>query len=960
MAEKIVLAKLDIDIQALLKAANESKLAIVQLKNELLALEDAADEAADEFEDLQEQLEELTTVMDLQTEVLQEQVKNYKNLASEQSAVAQSARQTSGAQQVLTSVYDAAADAVKDFTATSLEAKQVLDAVGQSISSYNAVVSQSTGATTQGTKTFNDFRNLFKESAQSINIFNGDFGDFITRAQEAGGVGPLVTGALNGMATGIAGMTKAALAFLATPLGITIAALAAVLSPVINYLKNTQEGIDKVTAVTRPLQSVFEALMGVFQRVGKVVVDAFTNPQKALEAFGKMFMDNIVNRVQGMLELVPALGKAVSLLFEGEFAKAGKVAADAVGKVALGTNNITDKVAGATKETGKFFSDAYSHGQKLDNLQKALDKGLADYTKKTSALKTQLDAQNSIADDTNKTFAQREAAAAKAIITAQQHSALMVQRLDQEIQLLKLKQASNGVSDAEKAALAEMVAKRDDALASGVAAAKSQSDKLNAIRRERNDKAREDRQKAIDDVLTKHKQELDLFIAKGSAQAKTLKESLKFEEDKYTKSKTLLDDELKYGKISKAQYDKALLEAENTKVQNITQLNLQAANSAISRFEAENKSKLEGAATLTQQLIDEEANRLATIRDMHLNQLALEKGIDQQKIAHKIAANQELTMAEQAYLDGKRDLDNQYNEAVKTNQEAFDQQTEQKATEKKAVDKEIKLAEAQTEYEEKLILEDERHQNELLRLEQMLTDKKITQEQYDILEREEAQKTSDIKKQLAIQNAQSQLGTMQNVAGAIGEAFGQNKEMALAQATMNAGQAIISIWSGTISGNPLADSIIKGALTASTAMKTAKQIKEIQSAKKPKQPKFRQGGLMSIGGNRHSSGGTMFHGADGTTFEAEQGELIGVMNRNAAHHFMAFNNAFPAGGASVPNYFAGGGIVSREIASPSLNIDELATKIAMANSTLPVPVVAVEDVIAQSSSYVQVRDGANF
>ena len=103
----------------------------------------------------------------------------------------------------------------------------------------------------------------------------------------------------------------------------------------------------------------------------------------------------------------------------------------------------------------------------------------------------------------------------------------------------------------------------------------------------------------------------------------------------------------------------------------------------------------------------------------------------------------------------------------------------------------------------------------------------------------------------------------------------------------------------------------------------------------------------------------MFTGADGTRFEAEQGELIGVMNRNAASHFMAFNNAFPAGG-SAPNYFAGGGIVSREIASPGLNTDELATKIAQANRSIPAPVVAVQDIITQGNSYVQVRDGANF
>jgi hypothetical protein len=84
------------------------------------------------------------------------------------------------------------------------------------------------------------------------------------------------------------------------------------------------------------------------------------------------------------------------------------------------------------------------------------------------------------------------------------------------------------------------------------------------------------------------------------------------------------------------------------------------------------------------------------------------------------------------------------------------------------------------------------------------------------------------------------------------------------------------------------------------------------------------------------------------------------MNRNAARHFMAFNNAFPASGASAPNYFAGGGIVSREIAQQSLNTDELALKIAEANRTLPAPIVAVQDIVTEGNSYVRVRDAANF
>ena len=75
---------------------------------------------------------------------------------------------------------------------------------------------------------------------------------------------------------------------------------------------------------------------------------------------------------------------------------------------------------------------------------------------------------------------------------------------------------------------------------------------------------------------------------------------------------------------------------------------------------------------------------------------------------------------------------------------------------------------------------------------------------------------------------------------------------------------------------------------------------------------------------------------------------------------MAFNNAFPAGGSSAPNYFASGGIVSREIAQQSMNMDELALKIAEANRAIPAPVVAVQDIINQGNSYVKVREAANF
>lgn len=139
----------------------------------------------------------------------------------------------------------------------------------------------------------------------------------------------------------------------------------------------------------------------------------------------------------------------------------------------------------------------------------------------------------------------------------------------------------------------------------------------------------------------------------------------------------------------------------------------------------------------------------------------------------------------------------------------------------------------------------------------------------------------------------------------------------------------------------------------------------------PLPPKLEQGGLVEIGGKRHSQGGTKFVGEDGTQFEAERGELIGVMNRDAAQKFMLFNDKFRKG-VSKPNYFAEGGIVQTNLLTNvgvqnrqtiqmngevNLN-DQSVAKIAEAVANMK-PQVAVTDIREGIAAQVEVEDGAN-
>lgn len=410
------------------------------------------------------------------------------------------------------------------------------------------------------------------------------------------------------------------------------------------------------------------------------------------------------------------------------------------------------------------------------------------------------------------------------------------------------------------------------------------------------------------------------------------------------------------------EYSAAIEDIEAIQLQNTLQLQIDNGKALLDMELAKGKSLLTKGEEITEELLILEKNRLEKEQQLKLNQLALERGISKDKMNMSEEEARAAGTAAINYYNEKLKIDQEYaakaaqaENEQKNQEDAVNAVKKQEALDKAALDYENNT----TEYQKKIDLEDTRKEEEAAKYKQWLDDKIITEAEHTQYSKALDEESAKNKQKLALQNAQTQLGSMQSVANALTEAFGQSKELAIAQATMNAGQAILSIWSGTITGNPIVDTVLKGALTASTAVKTAKQIKEIQSAK-PKSPKLEKGGLMSIGGSRHSSGGTLFTGADGTHFEAEQGELIGVMNRNAARHFMAFNNAFPAGGASTPNYFAGGGIVSREIAQQSLNTDELALKIAQANKSLPPPVVAVQDIVTQGNDYVRIRDAANF
>ena len=179
-------------------------------------------------------------------------------------------------------------------------------------------------------------------------------------------------GPLGQASNAMSGLGKQMWALVANPIGAVIAALVGAITLLYKAFASTNEGADKLDQAMAGLGAAFEVVMNAIAKVADNLIGLFSDPQQALSDFSDMLKENITNRFEGLLELLPQLGKAIGLLFEGEFSEAGKVATDAVGKVALGVEDITDKVSAGIDAIGQLGSEAVAAANKAASIEKIL------------------------------------------------------------------------------------------------------------------------------------------------------------------------------------------------------------------------------------------------------------------------------------------------------------------------------------------------------------------------------------------------------------------------------------------------------------------------------------------------------------------------------------------------------------------------------------------------------------
>lgn len=324
-------------------------------------------------------------------------------------------------------------------------------------------------------------------------------------------------------------------------------------------------------------------------------------------------------------------------------------------------------------------------------------------------------------------------------------------------------------------------------------------------------------------------------------------------ETNYKKTETQLESEKKQeaarekSRLKKEKLDKEADKNEYDRAKSLADAKADLAKATLDQYISNLRSNLDKEKALTPESIVAETERLAKIKDAQIkfnNDELARKTADLEAKAKLEGTSQEVLNAQKEALTIEYETKNQeielgFQQTTNGLKLQFEQEQKILKAEQLALDNELALAEADTKAEAAKIKQEQDYQAELQRYAKLHTDKKITDEEYLRFKQLAKQKQDEMDRVRELQQLQGTLGGLNSIAGAIGEMFGQSKELAIVQAGINGALAVTSI----LAQYPKFDggfAMWAGILAA--GITTVAQISKITSAKPPKAPKFFYGG----------------------------------------------------------------------------------------------------------------------
>jgi hypothetical protein len=232
-------------------------------------------------------------------------------------------------------------------------------------------------ATEEGRKKIEDYNKKIDKNTEYIKAnVDGQSKMFMTLGKVGDSLKSM-PGPLGNIISGIGGMTKAALAFIATPIGMVIAALGLAIKALISYFKGSEEGQNRLNKVVNVAKAIWEALMDVVEKVGEIIFDAISKPKETIQKLGELIKENLINRFKAFGEI----GKAIVKIFKGDFKEGFKQLAEGGIQAVTGVTNAFDKMKGAVdsvknalKGLSENVNQKMEQAKRMSDLQARIDK----------------------------------------------------------------------------------------------------------------------------------------------------------------------------------------------------------------------------------------------------------------------------------------------------------------------------------------------------------------------------------------------------------------------------------------------------------------------------------------------------------------------------------------------------------------------------------------------------------
>lgn len=237
-----------------------------------------------------------------------------------------------------------------------------------------------------------NYADSIRSAFSDLNIFTREgLVNFISKSQEAGGTGKMLQGTFKEIGTGIWGITKASLAFIATPLGATLAVLAGfalAAKSVWDYNKSIEESVKltkQLTGLTgtmadevrtkaqaiadtfkQDFQKTLEVASQISQRTGQSitsVLDSINNGfTRGANANGR-YLDSLEEMFPRLEKGGLSLAEVNALIEQSQGVFAGDKFVDTLGEAVVALEEFTKAQSDAlTNAFGKSFSDKISNG----------------------------------------------------------------------------------------------------------------------------------------------------------------------------------------------------------------------------------------------------------------------------------------------------------------------------------------------------------------------------------------------------------------------------------------------------------------------------------------------------------------------------------------------------------------------------------------------------------------------